>query len=100
MNLCHRLQLFYDDEYCGDYDEFDLANEIDKLEVFLKMAPEEIESVSTAQIELSTSKKENGDTDENKENDSENKEVWFVEWFYFPEISFFSVFTFFFYYES
>lgn len=72
----HRLQLFYDDEYCGDYDEFDLANEIDKLEIFLKMAPEEIESVSTAQIELSTSKKENGDTtDENKENDSENKEV-------------------------
>ncbi|XP_037037333.1 SH3 domain-binding glutamic acid-rich protein homolog isoform X3 [Bradysia coprophila] len=67
-------QLFYDDEYCGDYDEFDLANEIDKLEVFLKMAPEEIESVSTAQIELSTAKKENGDADENKENDSENKE--------------------------
>lgn len=69
------LQLFYDEEYCGDYDEFDLANEIDKLEIFLKMAPEEIESVSTAQIELSTSKKENGDTDDNKENDSENKEV-------------------------
>lgn len=67
-------QLFYDDEYCGDYDEFDLANEIDKLEVFLKMAPEEIEAVSTAQIELSTTKKENGDADENKENDSENKE--------------------------
>lgn len=74
-NIFLTLQLFYDDEYCGDYDQFDLANEIDKLEVFLKMAPEEIEAVSTAQIELSTSKKENGDTDENKENDSENKEV-------------------------
>lgn len=89
------LQIFYDDEYCGDYDQFDLANEIDKLEVFLKMAPEEIEAVSTAQIELSTSKKENGDADENKENDSENKEVWFVKRSFFE---FFS--TLFFFNES
>lgn len=30
-------QLFNDGEYCGDYDDFDLANEIDNLEVFLKL---------------------------------------------------------------
>lgn len=31
-------QLFNDTEYCGDYDDFDLANEVDNLEVFLKLA--------------------------------------------------------------
>lgn len=30
-------QVFNDDEYCGDYDQFDLANEIDTLEQFLKV---------------------------------------------------------------
>lgn len=30
-------QMFNDAEYCGDYDDFDLANEVDNLEVFLKM---------------------------------------------------------------
>lgn len=45
-------QLFYDNEYCGDYDEFDMANEIDTLEQFLKLAPAEITPVSTANIEL------------------------------------------------
>ncbi|XP_055603425.1 glutamic acid-rich protein [Uranotaenia lowii] len=35
-------QIFSDGEYCGDYDDFDLANEIDNLEVFLKLeAPKE-----------------------------------------------------------
>lgn len=34
-------QLFYDDLYCGDYDLFDLANELDTLEDFLKLAPGE-----------------------------------------------------------
>ncbi|XP_012261365.1 SH3 domain-binding glutamic acid-rich protein homolog [Athalia rosae] len=41
-------QLFNDDEYCGDYDEFDLANEIDELEKFLKVTP----AISTAEITL------------------------------------------------
>ncbi|XP_055532442.1 glutamic acid-rich protein-like isoform X3 [Wyeomyia smithii] len=31
-------QMFNDAEYCGDYDDFDLANEVDNLEVFLKLA--------------------------------------------------------------
>ncbi|XP_039484956.1 SH3 domain-binding glutamic acid-rich protein homolog isoform X3 [Drosophila santomea] len=51
-------QLFNDEEYCGDYDAFDMANEIDTLEVFLKLAPADTTAVSTAQIEL---KQENGD---------------------------------------
>lgn len=38
-------QLFNDAEYCGDYDDFDLANEIDNLEVFLKLeAPKPVVS--------------------------------------------------------
>ncbi|XP_047526707.1 SH3 domain-binding glutamic acid-rich protein homolog [Vanessa atalanta] len=35
-------QVFNDEEYCGDYDQFDLANEVDTLEQFLKVeAPPE-----------------------------------------------------------
>ncbi|XP_077291949.1 SH3 domain binding glutamate rich protein Sh3beta [Arctopsyche grandis] len=30
-------QIFNDRDYCGDYDQFDLANEIDKLEQFLRV---------------------------------------------------------------
>lgn len=36
-------QFFNDEAYCGDYEGFDLANEIDQIEVFLKLqapAPE------------------------------------------------------------
>lgn len=51
-------QIFNDEDYCGDYDAFDMANEIDTLEVFLKLAPADTTAVSTAQIEL---KQENGD---------------------------------------
>ncbi|XP_052845422.1 SH3 domain-binding glutamic acid-rich protein homolog isoform X6 [Drosophila gunungcola] len=51
-------QLFNDEEYCGDYDAFDMANEIDTLEVFLKLATADTTAVSTAQIEL---KQENGE---------------------------------------
>lgn len=70
-------QIFNDSTYCGDYDEFDLANECDILEQFLKMSPAE-DMVSTATLELTTSsKKENDLLDEDKENqtDGENKEV-------------------------
>lgn len=34
-------QLFYDAKYCGDYDLFDTANELDTLEDFLQLAPSE-----------------------------------------------------------
>lgn len=69
-------QLFNETDYCGDYDSFDMANEIDTLEQFLIMAPPESE-VSTAHIDLSTSKTDgNETTEENKENvDGDNKEV-------------------------
>lgn len=32
-------QFFNDEQYCGDYEGFDLANEIDEIEVFLKLQP-------------------------------------------------------------
>ncbi|XP_030380080.1 SH3 domain-binding glutamic acid-rich protein homolog isoform X2 [Scaptodrosophila lebanonensis] len=54
-------QIFNEDEYCGDYDAFDMANEIDTLEVFLKLAPADTTAVSSAQIEL---KQENGEAKE------------------------------------
>uniref|UniRef100_A0A1Q3FBE9 Putative sh3beta n=1 Tax=Culex tarsalis TaxID=7177 RepID=A0A1Q3FBE9_CULTA len=40
-------QLFNDAEYCGDYDDFDLANEIDNLEVFLKLEAPKPAAVSS-----------------------------------------------------
>lgn len=30
-------QFFNDQDYCGDYEGFDLANEIDEIEIFLKL---------------------------------------------------------------
>ncbi|KAI5700028.1 hypothetical protein M8J76_010204 [Diaphorina citri] len=30
-------QIFNEEDYCGDYDQFDLANEMDELEKFLKL---------------------------------------------------------------
>ncbi|XP_067645014.1 high mobility group nucleosome-binding domain-containing protein 5 isoform X2 [Eurosta solidaginis] len=70
-------QIFNEEDYCGDYDAFDLANEIDTLEQFLKLAPADTTAVSSAQLEL---KQENGEvkgaggeSDENKEN-KENAE--------------------------
>ncbi|KAJ9574637.1 hypothetical protein L9F63_008169 [Diploptera punctata] len=41
-------QIFNEEDYCGDYEEFDLANEIDELDKFLKLSA----SVSTAEITL------------------------------------------------
>ncbi|CAH0627353.1 unnamed protein product [Chrysodeixis includens] len=60
-------QIFNEDEYCGDYDQFDLANEVDTLEQFLKMeAPPE----EPPQAEIEQEKAVNGDVDA----DNENKE--------------------------
>ncbi|XP_017041447.1 SH3 domain-binding glutamic acid-rich protein homolog isoform X6 [Drosophila ficusphila] len=70
-------QLFNDDEYCGDYDAFDMANEIDTLEVFLKLAPADTTAVSTAQIELKQengeSKKEEAEAEEKKSEEEEKE---------------------------
>lgn len=71
-------QIFNDSDYCGDYDEFDLANEVDTLEQFLKIASPDV-VITTAQLELTTSAKKETDEllDEDKENktEGENKEV-------------------------
>ncbi|XP_017063361.1 SH3 domain-binding glutamic acid-rich protein homolog isoform X5 [Drosophila eugracilis] len=63
-------QLFNDEEYCGDYDAFDMANEIDTLEVFLKLAPADTTAVCTAQIEL---KQENGEAKKEEAEAEEKK---------------------------
>lgn len=34
-------QIFNDETYCGDYEDFDMANELDELEKFLKIPPGE-----------------------------------------------------------
>ncbi|XP_017862620.1 PREDICTED: SH3 domain-binding glutamic acid-rich protein homolog [Drosophila arizonae] len=65
-------QIFNDEEYCGDYDAFDLANEIDTLEVFLKLAPADTTAVSSAQIEL---KQENGVAKEGEKTEDEEKKA-------------------------
>jgi len=65
-------QIFNDEEYCGDYDAFDMANEIDTLEVFLKLAPADTTAVSSAQIELK--QKENGEVKEGEKNSTEEEE--------------------------
>lgn len=62
-------QIFNDEDYCGDYDAFDMANEIDTLEVFLKLAPADTTAVSTATIEL---KQENGVSKEDGEKAEES----------------------------
>lgn len=65
-------QMFNDEDYCGDYDAFDLANEIDTLEQFLKVAPPvdvTAEEASSAQQENCDAKPANGEEGENKENE-------------------------------
>ncbi|KAG5886088.1 hypothetical protein JTB14_031689 [Gonioctena quinquepunctata] len=72
-------QIFNGDVYCGDYDMFDMANEIDEMEKFLKLEADEIanEKTSTAEInlkngDLSSEKHEETDT---KENEAPNEQI-------------------------
>ncbi|KAL0106668.1 hypothetical protein PUN28_015312 [Cardiocondyla obscurior] len=56
-------QIFNEDDYCGDYEDFDLSNEMDELEKFLKVTS----AVSTAEITLDSKSQsdeiqENGNT--------------------------------------
>ncbi|XP_012214434.1 SH3 domain-binding glutamic acid-rich protein homolog isoform X2 [Linepithema humile] len=48
-------QIFNEDDYCGDYEDFDVSNEIDELEKFLKVTP----AVSTAEITLDSKSQSN-----------------------------------------
>lgn len=45
-------QIFNDEEYCGDYDQFDMANEVDTLEQYLKLEIQS-ESLSGPDYEMS-----------------------------------------------
>ncbi|CAH0556618.1 unnamed protein product [Brassicogethes aeneus] len=45
-------QIFNDDVYCGDYDGFDMANEIDEMEKFLKLAPDDSSPAVTSSAEI------------------------------------------------
>ncbi|KAI4465131.1 thioredoxin-like superfamily [Holotrichia oblita] len=55
-----------------DYDQFDMANEIDELEKFLKLAPDDTVPLVTSSAEI---KFENGNVEANvKENDTGNEE--------------------------
>ncbi|XP_070155806.1 SH3 domain-binding glutamic acid-rich protein homolog [Polyergus mexicanus] len=49
-------QIFNEDDYCGDYEDFDLANELDELEKFLKVTP----AISTAEITLDSKSQSDG----------------------------------------
>ncbi|XP_049822323.1 SH3 domain-binding glutamic acid-rich protein homolog [Aethina tumida] len=68
-------QIFNDDVYCGDYDMFDMANEVDEMEKFLKLAPDD----STATVTSTTSiQLENGNAKKDVEvedADSSNAEI-------------------------
>lgn len=65
------ILVFNDEAYCGDYDEFDMANEIDTLEQFLKLKPEETpvrpQVISTVESVTKTIIEDN----ENKENETD-----------------------------
>ncbi|CAH1644171.1 unnamed protein product [Spodoptera littoralis] len=64
-------QIFNDEEYCGDYDQFDLANEVDTLEQFLKMeAPPE----EPPQVENEQEKAVNGDVEAESKESEESTE--------------------------
>ncbi|KAL3282602.1 hypothetical protein HHI36_005777 [Cryptolaemus montrouzieri] len=63
-------QIFNDDEYCGDYDQFDMANEIDEMEKFLKLESAELTETSKAEIKL-----ENGDVKENEKEQLEPEQA-------------------------
>lgn len=86
-------QFFNDDAYCGDYEGFDLANEIDEIEVFLKLqapapppAPEvvpEVEAAAAAGGDAPTEEQTNGNgvaVEKEAGDETEDKEVWDCEW--------------------
>ncbi|XP_031840948.1 uncharacterized protein LOC116430644 isoform X2 [Nomia melanderi] len=54
-------QIFNEEEYCGDYEDFDLANEMDELEAFLKVAPP-ASAAGTARDSNQNNIQENGNT--------------------------------------
>ncbi|EFA04500.1 SH3 domain-binding glutamic acid-rich protein homolog [Tribolium castaneum] len=78
-------QIFNDDVYCGDYDQFDMANEVDEMEKFLKLAPNDSEPSVTTNAELklgngevhnaSQELNETKETEESKEETDNNEKI-------------------------
>ncbi len=70
-------QVFNEDAYCGDFDQFELANEIDNLEDFLHLPPEERPQVSKNTLDTSKIDENhpNGKVvDEDKENKTDEEQ--------------------------
>lgn len=70
-------QVFNDTEYCGDFEQFELANEIDNLEDFLKLPPEERPQVHKGTLDTSKIDENhpNGKViDEDKENKTDEEQ--------------------------
>lgn len=89
QNPRHALppQMFNDAEYCGDYDDFDLANEVDNLEVFLKIEAPKAPVEASSEVSEDQQKNGTGDAEQDQqsqvtateaasagEDDDENKE--------------------------
>lgn len=77
-------QFFNDEAYCGDYEGFDLANEIDEIEVFLKLqapappAPEPVAEHTNGNGVAEKAEAGEGGDAEAKEGEDAEKEVWRV----------------------
>ncbi|CAH1117400.1 unnamed protein product [Phaedon cochleariae] len=62
-------QIFNDDLYCGDYDMFDMANEIDEMEQFLKLeSVNEVTEIADGNLKNGEAKTEDLRENETKEN--------------------------------
>lgn len=82
------FKVFNNEEYCGDFEQFELANEIDSLEDFLKLPPEERPQVHKSTLDTSKidenhpngkviEDEDEKPADENKENKTEDQ-VWII----------------------
>lgn len=69
-------QMFNDEDYCGDYDQFDTANEIDEIEKFLKLPydPTDKTIVSNAELKLG-----NGEINTHIQNETHNTAKEIIE---------------------
>ncbi|KAK5646010.1 hypothetical protein RI129_004474 [Pyrocoelia pectoralis] len=69
-------QIFNDEDYCGDYDQFDTANEIDEIEKFLKLPYDSIDKtiISNAELKLG-----NGEINTHNQNESHDTTKEIIE---------------------
>jgi hypothetical protein len=70
-------QVFNEEDYCGDFEQFELANEVDNLEDFLKLPPEERPQVNKNILDTSKIDENhpNGRViDEDKENKTDEEQ--------------------------